>query len=71
MTHVEKIHELEDRLDQVKTAGRFITVLVAVIAVWAGGVLGKQLAESDGWDAGYTAGYGAGFDMTCPGEDWQ
>lgn len=71
MTHIEKIHALEDRLDQVKTAGRLITVLVAIIAVWAGGVLGKQLAETDGWDAGYTTGYQAGFDMTCPGEDWQ
>ena len=67
MTTVEKIHELEDRLEQVKTAGRLITVLVAILALWAGGLLGRQLAESDGWDAGYTAGYQAAFDMTCGG----
>lgn len=48
-----------------------ITVLVAVIAVAAGGLLGKQLAETDGWDASWNAGYSAGFNMTCPGESWR
>lgn len=71
MTHIEKIHELEDRLEQVKTAGRMITVLVAVLAVAAGGLLGKQLADTDGWDAAWNAGYSAGFDMTCTGEGWR
>ena len=59
MTPVQEIHALEDRLESVKRAGRLITVLVAIVAVWAGGVLGKQLAESDGWDAGFNTGYAA------------
>lgn len=71
MTTVEKVHELEDRLESVKRAGRYITVLVAILALAAGGFMGKQLAETDGYQTGYNAGYNAGFDMTCPGKDWR
>ena len=71
MTTIEKVHELEDRLASGKRAGRHITVLAAILALSTGVIVGKQLAETDGWDAGYSAGYVAGFDMTCPGEGWK
>lgn len=65
------VHELEDRLESVKKAGRMITLLVAILAFAAGGFMGGQLAETDGWDSGYSAGYVAGYDMSCPGKDWR
>lgn len=71
MNYNETIKHLEDRLASVKTAGRWITALVAILALAAGSFIGKQLAETDGWDSGYSAGYVAGFDMTCPGKDWR
>lgn len=71
MNYNETVKHLEDRLASVKTAGRWITALVAILALAAGALLGKQIAETDGWDAGYNAGYTSGFDMTCPGESWQ
>lgn len=71
MNYNETVKHLEDRLASVKTAGRWITVLVAILALAAGSFIGKQLAETDGWDAGYSAGYVAGYDMSCPGKDWR
>lgn len=71
MNYNERVKHLEDRLASVKTAGRWITALVAILALTAGAFIGKQLAETDGWDAGYQSGYVSGFDMTCPGKDWR
>lgn len=71
MNYNETIKHLEYRLSSMKTAGRWITLLVAILALAAGAFIGKQLAETDGWDSGYNAGYVAGFDMTCPGESWR
>lgn len=70
MNYNETVKHLEDRLASVKTAGRWITVLVAILALAAGALLGKQIAETDGWDAGYSAGYAAGFEAG-PGEGWR
>ncbi|AIJ33442.1 Uncharacterised protein [Corynebacterium imitans] len=71
MNYNETVKHLEDRLASVKTAGRWITALVAILALFAGAFIGKQAAETDGWDAGYQSGYVSGFDMTCPGKDWR
>ena len=71
MNYAETVKHLEDRLASVKTAGRWVTVLVAILALAAGGLLGKQVADTDGWDAAWNAGYSAGFDMTCPGQGWR
>lgn len=59
MNYYEQVTALEDRLESVKRAGRLITALVAILAVGAGAFLGRQLAETDGWDAGFSTGYAA------------
>lgn len=67
MTHTDRIHELEHRLNGVKKAGRYITVIVAILALSTGLIIGKQRAETDGWAAGWNSGYAQALDTKCGG----